>query len=170
MSRYARLRGRRTRANRFAPVACQSRITLSILMTLLALTLFVVEEMLSRSEWDQVLNIGLGDLTTSLNILLRKDCDNSFTSKDKIRNIDNNSNVNSRSDDLTSKKQVEKQCFINTLSTSMANLEVKYDPWESHSQILILIDDAYLDIPSSTRRQKTLSLIILLHFLISFSG
>jgi hypothetical protein len=170
MPRYARLRGRRTRANRSAPVACQSRMALSISMALLALTLFVVGEVPSRSEWDRVLNTGLGDLTTPLNIPLRKDCDNSSTSGDRVGDIDDSSSVNPRSDGLTSEKQVGKQCFISTLPTSVAGSEAGYDPWEPHSQILILTDGAYLDIPSSTRRQKTLSLIILLHSLTSSSG
>jgi hypothetical protein len=68
-----------------------------------------------------------------LNISLRKDCDNSSTSGarqggDRGENIDDNSSVNPRSDDLMSEKQDGKQYSISTLPTSVAGSEAGYDP------------------------------------------
>jgi len=64
--------------------------------------------------------------------LILESCDNAFTSKsrqdnDQNKNINDSSSVYLRSDDLISKKQVEKQCFLSTSSTSLIDLEAKYD-------------------------------------------
>ena len=79
---------------------------------------------------------------------------------DKGANTDSSSSVHSRSDGSTS-EQGERRCSLSTPPTSVAGSEAGYNPWNPRSQISVLTDDAYLDVPSSARSQKIPSLILL---------
>ena len=109
---------------------------------------------------------GIGRSDRTFEHPTQNDCDNTSTSGprqggDRGGDIDDSSSVHPRSDSSTSEEQGGEHCSLSTPSTSVAGSEARYDPWKPRSLILILTDGAYLDVPSSTRRQKIPSLILL---------